>query len=161
MTLDSHSMTILIVDDDPGHVELVRRNLRRAGVNNEILAIPNGRDALDYILGLDAASANGEPTLANARTDLLILLDINMPGGLDGLEVLRRLKAGPETQKLPVIMLTTTDDPREIDRCYALGCNIYITKPVDPSAFIEAVHRLGLFISIVSMPCEGASGFDV
>ena len=80
-----------------------------------------------------------------------MLLDINMPG-LDGVEVLRQIKAHPQTRMIPVLMLTTTDDPREIQRCYELGCNTYITKPVDPAAFIEAIVRLGLFISVVSVP---------
>jgi len=79
----------------------------------------------------------------------LILLDVNMPG-LDGAEVLRQIKAHPRKKKIPVIMLTTTDDPREIKRFYELGCSVYVTKPVDPGAFIEAIKRLGMFISIVS-----------
>ena len=80
-----------------------------------------------------------------------------MPG-LDGVEVLRRIKADEGAKRIPVIMLTTTDDPREINRCYELGCAVYITKPVDPSAFIEAIHRLGLFISVVTMPDHGLPG---
>jgi CheY-like chemotaxis protein len=77
-----------------------------------------------------------------------MLLDVNM-AGLDGVEVLRQIKADPRKKKIPVIMLTTTDDPREINRCYELGCSVYVTKPVDPGAFIEAIKRLGMFISIV------------
>ena len=83
--------------------------------------------------------------------ELMILLDINMPG-LDGVEVLRQIKADPVSRKIPVLMLTTTDDPREVNRCYDLGCSVYITKPVDPAAFINAIKRLGLFIAVVSMP---------
>ncbi len=81
-----------------------------------------------------------------------------MPGGVDGVEVLRRIKADPDKRKIPIVMLTTTDDPREVERCYALGCNVYMMKPVDPAAFIEAVARLGLFISVVSIPEERAPG---
>jgi CheY-like chemotaxis protein len=84
-----------------------------------------------------------------------MLLDINMPG-LDEVEVLRQVKTDPQTKRIPVIMLTTTDDPREINRCYDLGCNVYITKPVEPSAFVDAINRLGLFISAVSMPSDPA-----
>ncbi len=138
---------ILVVDDDAGHVELVRRNLRRAGINNSMSVVTSGRAALDYIF------REGE-FVSRANTNLLVLLDINMPGGVDGVEVLRRIKADPERSRIPVIMLTTTDDPREIDRCYTLGCNVYIVKPVDPTAFIEAVARLGLFVSVVSIPEE-------
>jgi CheY-like chemotaxis protein len=84
-----------------------------------------------------------------------LLLDINMPR-VDGVEVLRRLKADPKTDQLPVLMLTTTDDPREVQRCYELGCSSYVTKPVEYDRFVEAVRRLGLFLSIVQVPREDA-----
>jgi len=142
----SKLVTIAVIDDDQGHRELVRRNLLRAGINNDIVDLTSGKEALDYIFCRGAfTNRTGDP-------ELLVLLDINMPGGMDGVEVLRQIKDDPETRKIPVIMLTTTDDPREINRCYELGCNVYVTKPVDPSAFIEAIHRLGLFISIVNAP---------
>lgn len=143
-------LTILVVDDDEGHTELVRRNLHRSGVNNPIVALTNGSQALDYVF------CRGAYTTRPGNRELLMLLDINMPG-LDGVEVLRQIKADSETRRIPVIMLTTTDDPREIDRCYDLGCAVYITKPVDPSAFIDAVRRLGLFISVVRMPSKPGS----
>ena len=82
---------------------------------------------------------------------ILLLLDIKMPR-VDGIEVLRQLKADPETAMIPVIMLTTTDDPREVKRCYELGCSVYITKPVDYQAFVEAINRLGLFLQVVRIP---------
>jgi CheY-like chemotaxis protein len=84
---------------------------------------------------------------------LLILLDINMPR-VNGVEVLHRLKTDQKTAKLPVIILTTTDDPREVERCYQLGCSVYITKPVAYEEFVEAIRRLGLFLSIVKAPRE-------
>ncbi len=142
-------VTIVVVDDDEGHTELVRRNLRRSGINNSIVALTNGIEALDYIF------CRGRHESRNGDGDLLVLLDINMPG-LDGVEVLRQVKADAGSRRIPVIMLTTTDDPREINRCYELGCAVYVTKPVDPAAFIDAVHKLGLFISIVSLPCDPA-----
>ena len=80
-----------------------------------------------------------------------MLLDLKMPR-VDGFEVLRRLKTSPSTAAVPVIVLTTTDDPREIARCYELGCNVYITKPVDYQAFVEAINRLGLFLQVVRIP---------
>jgi CheY-like chemotaxis protein len=138
-------LNILVVDDDPGHAELVRRNLQRAGVANPIHPIASGREALDYVF------RRGQHTHRDGR-ELIMLLDINMPGGIDGVDVLRQIQSHETTRQLPVIMLTTTDDPREINRCYALGCNVYVTKPVDSSAFIEAIARLGLFISIVKPP---------
>jgi CheY-like chemotaxis protein len=140
-------VTIVMVDDDEGHLELVRRNLRRSGINNPVVALHSGIQALDYVL------RRGAYANRTGNGDLLVLLDINMPG-LDGVEVLRQIKADPEAKKIPVLMLTTTDDPREINRCYELGCNIYITKPVDPMAFIEAIQRLGLFLSVVNLPTD-------
>jgi len=82
---------------------------------------------------------------------LLILLDLNLPR-LDGFQVLTRLKADVHTRHIPVIILTTTDEPYEIERCYALGCNVYITKPVEYEQFAEAIRKLGLFLSIVKIP---------
>lgn len=142
-----HKPDIVIVDDDEGHTELVRRNLRRLGITNHMVSLNSGRAAIDYVFrkGEFASRENGH---------LLVLLDINMPGGVDGVEVLRQIKADPEKRKTLVIMLTTTDDPREIDACYSLGCNVYITKPIDPAQFMEALTRLGLFISVVSIPSE-------
>lgn len=150
MIITSPQTTIVIVDDDPGHCELVRRNLRRAGVDNPIVVLNSGDLALDYVF------RNGAYETRAQDSEMLLLLDINMPGGANGLDVLRQIKADPATRLTPVIMLTTTDDPKEINRCYELGCSVYITKPVDPKAFIEAVNRLGLFISVVSLPSDSA-----
>lgn len=142
------TFTILIVDDDEGHVELVRRNLSRIALGNPLFALHDGSQALDYIFRRgDFADRTGE--------SLLILLDINMPGSVDGVEVLRQIKADHQTCKIPVIMLSTTDDPREIALCYELGCSVYITKPVDPLQFIEAIRRLGFFLQIIRLPESG------
>ncbi|HXA46086.1 MAG TPA: response regulator [Burkholderiaceae bacterium] len=143
------NLTILVVDDDAGHIELVRRNLQRSGINNPIVSLNSGALALDFIF------RRGEYTARLDGDELLVLLDINMPG-LDGVEVLRQIKAHPDAKRIPVLMLTTTDDPREINRCYDLGCSVYITKPVNSAAFIEAIKRLGLFISIMSLPIDPA-----
>ena len=139
-------LEILLVDDDEGHVELVRRNLLRGGLSNKMIVMSSGEAALDYVF------KRGEHAERDSK-NLLVLLDINMPG-IGGVEVLRQIKQHPVKHKIPVIMLTTTDDPREIERCYELGCSVYITKPVSPEQFIEAIRRLGLFISVVSIPDE-------
>ena len=143
-----YNMTILIVDDDEGHIELVRRNLRRSGITNPIVAVTNGKDALDYVF------CRGAHAKRTGNGEILMLLDINMPGGMNGIDVLREIKADSHAKKIPVLMLTTTDDPREVNRCYELGCSVYITKPVEPAAFIEAIRRLGLFISVVRPPID-------
>jgi len=139
-------VTILIVDDDEGHTELVRRNLKRIGIHNSITSVSRGQAALDFIFSRGAYQ--GRP----ADGSLLVLLDIKMPGSLDGIEVLRQIKADPSTRRIPVIMLTTTDDLRDVNRCYELGCSTYVKKPIDPGQFIESVSRLGLFISVISLP---------
>ena len=139
--------TILIVDDDEGHVELVRRNLHRIALGNPLLALEDGTRALEYIF------RRGE-FAGRTGLDPLILLDINMPGCVNGVEVLRRIKADPATRGTPVIMLTTSDDPREVALCYELGCSVFITKPVDPLQFIEAIKRLGLFLQVIRLAGE-------
>jgi CheY-like chemotaxis protein len=142
--MNPNRLVILLAEDDDGHATLIERNLQRVGVINPIVRVADGQSALDYIL----QGANGHP--------LLLLLDINLPK-VDGIEVLRRLKANPQTSKLPIIMLTTTDDPREIDRCYELGCSVYITKPVRYEKFVEALQRLGMFLEIVKLPTPPTS----
>jgi CheY-like chemotaxis protein len=135
----AESINIVVVEDDDGHATLIERNLRRAGLTNTVVRLRDGQEALDYFFG-------GTPHAS--EIDSVLLLDINMPR-VDGIDVLRRLKADARTATIPTIMLTTTDDPREIERCYQLGCNVYITKPVEYDAFIEAIRRLGFFLQIV------------
>jgi CheY-like chemotaxis protein len=141
---DEH-LVILLAEDDDGHAQLIERNLKRAGVVNDIVRTKDGQEALDFVhyQGAYASRSNGTP--------LLMLLDINMPR-VDGIGVLRSLKADPATAQIPVIMLTTTDDPREVERCYQLGCSVYITKPVQYESFVEALKRLGLFLEIIKIP---------
>lgn len=146
-----NSLTIVIVDDDHGHCELVMRNLRRTGVSNEFVIIHRGDEALDFVY------RRGVHADRPGNGDILLLLDINMPGGLSGLDVLREIKSEDATRQIPVIMLTTTDNPREINLCYELGCSVYITKPIDPGRFMEAVTRLGLFLSVIRLPSENVT----
>ena len=139
------SRPILLVEDDPGHVLLIEKNLRRACVHNEIVKLDDGGKAVDYLFG------EGEYAGGDNPAPLLILLDMNLPV-LSGLQVLERIKADERTRRIPVVMLTTTDSPQEIDRCYDLGCNIYIVKPVNYVKFSEAIRNLGLFLSTVRTP---------
>ena len=142
-------LVILLAEDDDGHARLVERNLKRAGITNQIVRARDGQEALDYVY------RRGQHSARDGGEALLLLLDINMPR-VDGIEVLRRLKEDESTEKIPVLMLTTTDDPREVERCYHLGCSIYITKPIEYEAFVEAVKRLGLFLQIVQIPLAEA-----
>ena len=145
--MNQKTNTILLVEDDDGHAKLVELNLKRAGVANPIIRAKDGVDALDYILSRGSYADQPAPHI------LLILLDINMPR-MDGVETLRQLKSNEALKSIPVIMLTTTDDPREVERCYELNCNIYITKPVEYDQFAEAIRRLGLFLQVIAMPPE-------
>lgn len=138
--------TILIVEDDEGHAILIQENLADAGVRNPIEHFWDGQAVLDFF-----AKAHPAPD-----DTYIVLLDIRMPK-VDGIEVLRRIKADPELRKIPVIMLTTTDDLREVDRCHQLGCNGYIQKPVDYEKFAEAIHRVGLFVPLLLVPPMNAT----
>ena len=138
-------VTIVMVEDDEGHARLIEKNVRRAGVNNEIIPFTNGTEALDFILGKDRSG-----TVSMDRY-LLILLDLNLPD-MSGTDILEKVKSTPHTRRLPVVILTTTDDEREIQRCYDLGANVYITKPVDYDNFANAIRQLGLFFSVMQIP---------
>jgi CheY-like chemotaxis protein len=135
---------VLIAEDDEGHAVLIQKNLRRAGIDNPLMVFADGQATLDYLF------QRGQPR-RKPGTPYVLLLDIRMPKA-DGIEVLRQVKADPELKKLPVIMLTTTDDPREVERCHELGCNSYVTKPIDCDHFVEAIRRLGLFLSMAEIP---------
>lgn len=141
----TNEVVILIADDDAGHTRLIEKNLQRAGLHNSILRFENGQDILDFLF------RRGEGPKRAFDIPYLLLLDIRMPK-VDGVEVLRQLKADPELRKLPVSMLTTTDDPREVARCHELGCSNYIVKPVGYEKFAEAIQQFGLFISLVQVP---------
>ena len=138
-------VTIVMVEDDEGHARLIEKNVRRAGVNNEIVPFTNGTAALDYILGADRSG------LVSQDRYLLILLDLNLPD-MSGIDILEKVKSNPHTRRLPVIILTTTDDEREIQRCYDLGANVYITKPVEYEGFANAIRQLGLFFAVMQIP---------
>jgi CheY-like chemotaxis protein len=140
--------TILIVEDDDGHAFLIEDNLRRAGAKYEFLRFGDGQEAVDFLFG-----RTKEPSFERGRPYLL-LLDIRMPK-VDGVEVLRQIKADPELHQLPVIILTTTDDPREVQRCHEVGCNNYIQKPVSWEGFAAAISKLGEFMALLQVPKIG------
>ncbi|MCJ7663195.1 MAG: response regulator [Desulfobacterales bacterium] len=143
-------VTILLAEDDPGHARLIEKNLRRANVTNEIIFATDGQEAIDYLF------CEGEYANNQRPSHLLVLLDLNMPV-LDGYQVLERIKTDERTKRIPVVILTTTDDPREVARCYELGCNVYVTKPMDYEQFSEAMRKLGFFLLIVMLP-DGGEG---
>ena len=136
---------ILIADDDMGHATLIRRNLKRLGLSNSVTHFKDGQEVLDFLF----RRADG-PHWKSGESYLL-LLDIRMPK-VDGVEVLRQIKMHSEFRKMPVIMITTTDDPREVQRCHDLGCSNYIAKPIDYDKFVQAIRQLGLFLMVVEVP---------
>ncbi|HYC96767.1 response regulator [Brevundimonas sp.] len=137
----SSAVRIVMVEDDHGHARLIEKNIRRANIANEIVHFDNGGSAVDYLFG-DDAGLNGP---------MLILLDLNLPD-MSGTDILARVKGDERLRRAPVVVLTTTDDKGEIQRCYDLGCNVYITKPVDYESFAGAIRQLGLFLSVMQAP---------
>ena len=135
-------VTILLIEDDPGHARLIEKNVRRAGVSNDIHHVSDGTTALSHLFGRGEAIKN-DP--------ILVLLDLNLPD-MSGIDILARIKADPTLRRTPVIVLTTTDDKLEIQRCYDLGCNVYITKPVEYEGFAAAIRQLGLFLTVMQVP---------
>lgn len=138
-------VNILIAEDDMGHASLIRKNLKRAGITNEIIHFKDGQEVLDFLF------RTGDPPHRETGISYLLLLDIRMPK-VDGVEVLKRVKEDKELKKIPVIMITTTDDPREVEKCHEFGCSNYITKPVDYDKFVESIKKLGYFLMVVEIP---------
>ncbi len=138
-----YPVTIVMIEDDEGHARLIERNIRRAGISNNVRHFSDGTTALDYLFnGSDGPTMNGPA---------LILLDLNLPD-MSGTDILAKIKSQPKLKRTPVVVLTTTDDKTEIQRCYDLGANVYVTKPVDYEAFADAIRQLGLFISVIQLP---------
>lgn len=136
---------IVMIEDDEGHARLIERNIRRAGVHNEIVSFALGREALEFVLD----AANGAESHLDVK--LLVLLDLNLPD-IGGLDILRQLKENERTKRIPIIVLTTTDDRVEIEKCYDLGCSAYVKKPLEYDSFAHSVRQLGLFFSIIELP---------
>jgi CheY-like chemotaxis protein len=137
-------LIILIVEDDDGHAELIKDGLENSGVCNKQIRFTNGLEAWEFL------TETAKLEIIEKRTAYLVLLDINMPK-MNGIELLKNIKSNDVLKETPIIMLTTTDDPREIDLCYKNGCNMYVTKPVQFDKFAETLKRMGLFIQIVKV----------
>lgn len=145
MTYRPEAVKIVMIEDDVGHARLIEKNIRRAGVTNEMLSFPTGAEALEHLLGPDGS---GE---ISRGQQILILLDLNLPD-MSGLDILERVKSNEHTRRCMVIVLTTTDDPREIARCYDLGANVYVSKPMQYDKFVHAIQQLGMFVAVMKIP---------
>jgi CheY-like chemotaxis protein len=143
--LTPYPVTILMAEDDDGHADLITGLLHEVGIKNPFVRFRDGQEVLNFLRDKDGA------TKLESGHRYLLLLDIRMPR-VNGVEVLRQMKAHPDWKEIPVIMLTTTDDPREIQNCYESGCNCYVTKPVEFGKFSAVLRQLGLFIMVMQLP---------
>jgi len=147
-----NSKLILLVEDNPDDEALTLRAFRKNNVLNEVVVARDGAEALDFFFGTGAFAGRDTSILPE-----LVLLDLKLPK-MNGLEVLRRLRAYPPTKLLPVVILTTSKEEQDVIEGYILGCNSYVRKPVDFSQFTEAMRQLGLYWLVLneSPPVQGA-----
>jgi CheY-like chemotaxis protein len=136
-------ITIILAEDNDGHATLIERNLERAGLQASFVRVQNGLELLSLF--------DNEDSRIRVGNRVVVLLDIGMPV-LDGTEALYRLKQNSETAPIPVLMLSTTENQREIEKCFRLGCNAYLTKPVAYDALSETIRRLALFLQVSAIP---------
>lgn len=140
---------ILLVEDNPDDEVLTTRALRGSGVANDVVVARDGAEALDWLFG--EGSHAGRDT---SQAPQVVLLDLKLPK-LSGLEVLERIRGDARTRLLPVVLLTSSDEERDVTSGYSLGANSYVRKPVDFDKFVEAVKRLGLYWLVVNQPPKG------
>lgn len=136
---------ILIAEDDDGHFSLMEKNLLRSGISNNVIRFTDGQQTFDFLKQLK------EPTFVHAKHPCLLILDIRMPK-VDGLQILEFIKADEQLKKIPVIVLTTAGNQQVMDKCHQLNCSMYVVKPVEYEKFVEAMERIGHFLSIVEVP---------
>lgn len=151
MKTEAENVEILLVEDNPRDAELTLRALKKRNLANHVVWVKDGAEALDYLFG--ASTATGQ-TLNH--TPKVVLLDLKLPK-VDGLEVLNRLKADERTKNIPVVMLTSSREEKDIIQSYLLGVNSYIVKPVDFENFSEAVAQLGMYWLLLNQPPSAAS----
>ena len=141
---------ILLVEDSPEDVETTRRAFQRSGLRNPVFHCATGDEALDYLY---RRGTYADP--ARSPRPGVVLLDLNLPG-TDGREVLEEIKGDEDLKQIPVVILTTSSDDRDISACYRAGANSYIQKPVDVDGFMQAIERLnGYWFEVVILPREG------
>jgi CheY-like chemotaxis protein len=132
----SENFKILLVEDDPDHAHLIKRELKRSGVTNTIDWVEDGDEAIKYLEG------SGDYNVDNVSSLGLILLDIKLPK-MTGIEVLEWIKKNDETKEIPVVMLTTSSDIKDIEKSYSLGANLYVEKSVEN--FVKRIKNIGLY----------------
>ncbi len=140
---------ILLADDSPQDTELTLTALGEFNLADEVMTVRDGVEALDYL------HRQGEFINSQDETPLVVILDLKMPR-VDGLEVLRQMKRDPLLKLIPVVMLTSSREDRDVVESYQLGVNAYVVKPVDYQQFVDAVQRLGIFWTLVNEPPPGS-----
>ncbi|HTI09229.1 MAG TPA: response regulator [Puia sp.] len=145
--MNQNSVDVLLVEDNPDDAELMIRELRKNHFSNNLFHVKDGEEALDFIF------ATGK--FSEVRNTLfppkLVLLDIQMPK-LNGIEVLQKIRSDERTRKIPVVILTSSNQDPDIRTCYNLGANSYIVKPVDFDKFTEAIRNIGFYWLLLNMP---------
>jgi CheY-like chemotaxis protein len=138
--------TILLVEDNPSDIGLTKRAFEKSHLVNRLVIVEDGQEALDFLFGTIEQSGHDAAALP-----AVILLDLQMPS-VNGLDVLRRIRADPRTKRLPVVILTTSKEEQDIAESYDLGANSYIHKPVDFVQFSKAIQNLGLYWLVLNEP---------
>ena len=144
---------ILLSEDDEGHARLIKRNIKRAGINNDIIVFRDGKETLNFLY------QEGTGPHLEKGMSYLLLLDLYMPV-VDGFEVLKKLKKDINLSKIPIVILSISDDPKQIEHCYEIGCSKYVIKPVDYTGFSNAVRQLGRFINRDIIPELDSNSFN-
>lgn len=150
--MDERSSAILLAEDNAADVALTMRALKKANILNEVVVARDGVEALDYLFCAGKYSGRGPCSLP-----LVILLDLKMPK-VDGLEVLKRVRLDPRTKYLPVVILTSSKEDKDVVAGYEFGCNSYVRKPVDFNQFAEAIRNLGLYWLVINQPPVSKAG---
>ena len=144
--MEYNSVDILLIDDNNDDAELVMRELKKFNMANNLLHLKDGEEALAFLFGTGNFKDRD-----NKKSPKLILMDIHMPK-LNGIEVLEKIKADPMTRSIPVVMLTSSKEDPDIKKCYQLGANSYIVKPVNFTRFTEAIRSLGFYWLLLNQP---------
>jgi len=134
---------VLIAEHDEKHFDMIRNSLLRAGIDNQIVRLADGRQTLEYLFEMGP-----QPASEHVSQKYVLFLDVNLPD-VSGVEVLEKIKEDERLSKIPVIMLTVADDRPTIDRCYNLGCSTYVVKSAKNEDFSESIQNIGAFLSVV------------
>ena len=144
--MSSGEVEIILVEDNPNDAELITRSLKKHNLANKIVLLKDGAEALEFLL-----DQSGSALKSGNRAPRVVLLDIKLPK-VDGIEVLRRIKSDGRTKDIPVVILTSSNEDRDIKEAYALGVNSFVTKPIKFEEFSKVVAELGIYWLMVNVP---------